>query len=650
MWVVVCLAGWLLLFALVKTFQPDGPFAIRRAFLAASVIWGIATAVSTELLSFFHAITPGMIVLFWAILDLALIAVCAAAYRNVRAALRLALPDLRDGWLILGLTAVFVAATGVIALIGAPNNVDAMTYHLPRVMHWIQNQSVAHYATYNQRQLYEGPWSEFAIMHLQLLSGSDQFSNMVQWFSMLGATLGVSLLAARLGLDRRGQIFAALFTATLPMGILQSQTNQTDYVVSFWIVCLAYYTMTLTEQTEYREGLPGFAASLGLAILTKGTGYVFGLPFVIWAGLALVRRHGWGVWKPGLAICVVVIGLNLPQMIRNAEIFPSPLGPVGYYANQAFGFAPIVSMLIRDTVIHFHPPTPAVRDAELSVLQNIHQMLGLSISDPQLSMEPFNLPLLRSQFTYNENYAGSPLHLVAIWAAMGIALARPSLRRRPGWRLWLGMLIASVGLFVALFKWQPWITRLQLPLFVLGAPIAAGVIAGAERPGATNFAAVILAATSLPFLLINPGHPVILLPDNIQRGIFGSGFRERFSIFDERFDQIGSSAPIRPQGYVAAASFIESQGCSRVGLIIDYNGYEYPLWLALSRAHPPVRIEAIATSSPPHQPVGPVNTAFSPCIVLMINQDEPPDEVTTNGRVFTRALATGTIIVYTPRP
>src|SRR5438128_446081 len=50
-------------------------------------------------------------------------------------------------------SAVLVSALGVIAAATPTTNLDSLTYHLPRVMHWIQQQSVEHFSTGNTRQL-----------------------------------------------------------------------------------------------------------------------------------------------------------------------------------------------------------------------------------------------------------------------------------------------------------------------------------------------------------------------------------------------------------------------------------------------------------------------------------------------------------------
>lgn len=192
-------------------------------------------------------------------------------------------------YIILAGTACIVIITGLIAIIAPPNTWDSMTYHMPRVMHWIQNKTVAHYPTAIQRQLYYAPWAEFAIAHLQILSDGDRFANMVQWFSMVGSLVAVSLIARELGADKKGQLFAALFVVSIPMGILQSSSTQNDYVVSFWLVCFVYYGLIILKTPNYWLA-SAIGASLGLAIMTKPIAYLYATPFLLWFLASSVKK------------------------------------------------------------------------------------------------------------------------------------------------------------------------------------------------------------------------------------------------------------------------------------------------------------------------------------------------------------------------
>jgi len=56
-----------------------------------------------------------------------------------------------------------------------PYNWDSLTYHLPRIMHWVQNKSVAHYATNIDRQIASPPLAEFINLHIYLLMGKKMW-------------------------------------------------------------------------------------------------------------------------------------------------------------------------------------------------------------------------------------------------------------------------------------------------------------------------------------------------------------------------------------------------------------------------------------------------------------------------------------------
>ena len=140
------------------------------------------------------------------------------------------------------LAVVFIIGVlAIIAYVSPPNDWDSMTYHMGRVMHWLQNGSVVHYPTHIMRQLGYPPWGEFAIMHLQALAGSDRFAPLVQWVGMLGCLIGVSLIVQEFGYDTKRQLFAAVIVATIPAGILQSTSTKNNYMVSFWLVCFVFY-------------------------------------------------------------------------------------------------------------------------------------------------------------------------------------------------------------------------------------------------------------------------------------------------------------------------------------------------------------------------------------------------------------------------
>ena len=103
-----------------------------------------------------------------------------------------------------------------IALVSPPNTPDAMLYHMPRVVYWLEHHNVSLYPTIYPPQAFMPPWSEYALTHLFALAEGDRFVNLVQWFSLVGCGLGVSLVARSLGAAPLGQVFAAAAAMTIP--------------------------------------------------------------------------------------------------------------------------------------------------------------------------------------------------------------------------------------------------------------------------------------------------------------------------------------------------------------------------------------------------------------------------------------------------
>nr|HMQ53428.1 4-amino-4-deoxy-L-arabinose transferase [Anaerolineae bacterium] len=213
----------------------------QQAVLSGSILWGVYLALVTEGLSLLHQLHFGAVVIVWSLPLLGagwLLARNGSLWRRPN----LWVPPWPLG-LIAGLVLLLVTVSGGLALFSAPNNWDSMTYHLSRVMHWHQNQTVAHYSTHELRQLYQNPWAEFAILHFQLLAGTDRWANLVQWLAYVGSLVGVSFIAGQFGAQATGRYLTALIAATVPMAVLQAVTTQNDLVLSFWLVCLVSFIL-----------------------------------------------------------------------------------------------------------------------------------------------------------------------------------------------------------------------------------------------------------------------------------------------------------------------------------------------------------------------------------------------------------------------
>ncbi|MBF0618797.1 MAG: glycosyltransferase family 39 protein [Candidatus Omnitrophica bacterium] len=443
----------------------------REAFLAALAVLGALVVVFTESLSFFAALNFWTVLLLWSL-------ACAAAgglfLRNSSGAvvktpaLRLALSEA----FMLALIGLLLGVTLFIGVYAPPNTWDAMTYHMPRVLHWAQNHGVMNYPTNISRQLVYLPYAEYAILQAQVLSGSDRFANLVQWMALLGSAVGVSLVVRELGGTRFGQIAAALGFCTLPGALLEATGTKNNLVAAYWTVSLAVFILIFIRSGKIRWILLS-AVALGLGLLTKSTGLLFGVPFIILA-LSAGKVPSGRKFLLTVAVVVAVMVLTGPFALRLMQIKVNLVDAmkIGSAAVERFGPAETASNVVRGIGTELALPVNGWNSAILGAVSAIHQGLGIGMSDPKTTIvEDF-----RVAFLLDEDTVDNPLQMLFILAAACIFLIM--FRQYP--LLW-GYTLAFAGgvlLFNATVKWQPSVTRFHLPFFALALPWAVAVCSG----------------------------------------------------------------------------------------------------------------------------------------------------------------------------
>ncbi|MEH1884934.1 ArnT family glycosyltransferase [Nostoc sp.] len=546
----------------------------RESLILTSTYWGILIVAITESLNIFQLINFGSVLITWASICIILIYIYFRLnYQNPKildknksSQVNIQIPSLRN--LLFGIGFV-VATVGLIAIIAPPNNWDSMDYHMSRVAHWIQNHSVAHYPTNYTPQLYQNPWSEFVILHFQILSGGDYFADLVQWFSMIGCIIAVSLIAKKLGADVRGQVFSAVVTATIPMGILQASSTQNDYVLSFWVVCLAYYLLSAIqgETSDILMNSFKIGSSTGLAILSKGTAYFYIFPFLIWFSLFQIKRLRWKVWKPALIVGSISLLLNLGHSLRNYNLFASPLGEPGNYSNEVYGINILFSNVLRNIALHIGTPVGLWNGIANRLIQIIHIFIGVDVNDPRITFsKTFFVPGGWSTIgiSGNENSAGNLVHLVLIIICMTIFMTRKEIRKQ---KYLFDYFIAALSTFIIFcyfVKWQAWNSRLHLPFFVLLSPFLGIVLSKLEKQRIAIIIVTFLLISSLPWVFLNRFRPII----------------DSNNIFQvSRIEQYFTNRPYLKTTYAGAVEFLNSKKCSNIGLSMGNDPWEYPFWV-----------------------------------------------------------------------
>lgn len=653
---IVGLLPILTLLLMFYIFSKEG-YCWRISAINAAVVWGVVVAISTEMLSAFDVLTRGWVLGIWVTIALLLFAFLGSrTQKEIQGQTSIAKSGgqiTREYQLAIWAVGLMAAITGLIAFMAPPNTWDSMAYHMARVAHWIQNGTVRHYSTIYLPQLYHPPWAEFAIAHLQILSNSDRFANSIQWLSMVGCVLGVSLIAKLLGADCRAQVFSSVLIATIPMGIMQASSTQNDFVVAFWLVCFVVYVLRiLTKRSEWElkgsvawEPVFGAGASLGLALLTKGTAYIYSAPFVVWFTFVLMKRCPWRALQAGIAMVLIVAILNGGHFFRNVQLFGFPLTSGGEsYLNELWTPSVLVSNIIRNISLHMGTPFTVANVAIEKVILWLHGMLGIAANDPRTSAWLIDMRFSIHRMDTVEDFAGNPLHVLMISVSIAAFIFHKSLRAQQYIVGYLVSVLAMFLLFNLLLKWQPWHSRLHLPMFVLFAPFVGIVTLHWCSPHISSIMAILLVA-SLPWALANQTRSLVPV------------FKQHRSILTE--DRLKQYFPKqgRPlmEPYIGATAFLRARNLRSIGLMLPYNPFEYQLWVLLkgggSDAHlEHVEVDNVSSSATALD----TTTKFIPEAIISVHDEhdivQERTELRTGTGTYQRAWSRDQVEVYLLRP
>lgn len=550
----------------------------RERLLELSLATVAILAVATEFFSAFHAIS------FLSAL-ITTLAIGALWWRGWIA------PKLAWRWptavLAAGAAGLW-AVEGLTALVSPPNSSDAMAYHMPRIVYWIQQGSVEFFATPYLNQIMLQPLNEYVVMHLQLLTGGDLLANMVAWLATGGYVVAASVVAKALGGSKLQQALAAFFAATLPNGILQASGVKNEALLSLLLLSMVYFALV---RKPWHAGL-----ACALACLTKGTAFLFAGPLLLLL---------WPRAIPHAALLVLLI--NGPFFWRNIDLSGSPLGFDSAHAdgkyrwrNDYLGWQPLASNLVR----HFTEQVGARPDSwnqrVYEVALSLHRSMGLNANDAATTW-PFT-EYVAPRSANHETDGNNRWHFALILVAGLYCLRRPrSLEVRI-----LAAIAISILAFSFYLKWQPFMLRMWLPLYVLAVSVAAVAAGRLHWLAQATLCLFLLNGTRLP-LLQNWVRP-LRGPENMF-----TQTREDLYYSDMR------PWKVRPQ-YEEVMAGLRASPCREIAFDINYFQLEYPIQALLLERDRGYRFVHVNTTNPSRKYEGRM-AGIRPCMLVCLACD-----------------------------
>jgi hypothetical protein len=587
----------------------------------------------TELTSVGHHFTRGTVLGCW----LAVAAVLLfTSFRALAASLKATLASFRPhpirriaaglrteaaAWL-----AIPVFYLGVLVYLGLaylPSNADSLDYHLARVEHWIQDQSVAPFAAHFAAQIDYPALAEYNLAHFHLLLGGDRLDGFVQLFAAVVCVVAVSEITRLFGGTRLVQVGAVVICSTIPSVVLSATSTENNLVVASMGACLLFVLIGQPLAPWWRfAGLTGLAA--GLAIATKGTAILLIGPtaamLLVWRivtenGASLLAKVGRTVVVVGL-VGVMVGLLAGPSLYVNQRLFGSLDGPDAQAVLSAdLTWRAAGANIVRATAANFmigngtSGPETAISRFALAKFHGLYGAFGVRQDNLNYFEGPdtgIYFDAFRVQnydvWARSEDEGADPLQVVLLCIAGGacVILVVRGNRRMRVLALMAGTLTLGYLLLAGIARWQVFEVRFFIPLFVAWAPLIALALAQCSR-WLLRIVMVVLAVACLPQLLDNAERPVL-------RDSYGANpLAPYFLDSSDRTYVVNTAA-----GVETLTALLAQSTCHQLGLG-DFVAIEYPVWVGLRDAHWRGEIEDVNVQNPSARYE---SRDFHPCAVL----------------------------------
>lgn len=482
------------------------------------------------------------------------------------------------------LMATFFTVLFVQGLFSAPNTTDTMTYHLPRVMFWFSEGTVFPSTTYTIND-FLSPFGDYLLMILYGVGEGDRWLFLLQWLSAIGCVWVVGILAELLFPKAQLANQSRLWAVVLPTLALQSVSTQIELFVSFLVLAVTCLIVKAMHNPEMQDWWI-LAPTLALALLTKAT-VVFFIP--IWLLYWCVHRKNLDPSKVPYRIisasCTLALLMVSVFALQNLRLYGTIQGKmlltegIEYHLTNDRLSAPIlVSNLVRNLFVHL--PVPILAPSAQETIETLHARLGQPLNDPAATWMGTEFQV--SSVVYpQEDLVSNPLHfglflLLTVLLFLHWKKTSTSLR----WLLISGWLFFFS--FSLVLKWQPWHSRLHLPIFFLISILIAKWLQDKQR--LNRLLLGLSAILSICLIGLNVSRPFI---DYTWIAPLARGFVTQHRSLPTPFYSTARSQQYflaRPEWFAPTQSMLSEIPTSTKFSSVCFDiidGFEYPFWAVL---------------------------------------------------------------------
>ncbi|PCJ25833.1 MAG: hypothetical protein COA97_07070 [Flavobacteriales bacterium] len=548
---------------------------VRLSIIRGVLIFSLLVLGVTEILSLFSSLNYLNLLVWWSLIDLILIYFIIKKksfndYLSFKSRFKKTVNSFsRLEKFLIGFTMFILFGIFIQGAVYPTNNWDSMSYHMARIIHWIQNENLEHYRTTIYPQLTSAPFSEQMILTVNLLVGNDLFSNTVQLFYLIGLGITISIIAKQLGLNRFGQILSSFILICIPEVILLSSSTHNEIVLCFFMVMGIYFLIkTLKQQTAINFMVLG--CCLGMATATKHTAYIYIAPFIaVWILLQLHKilfKKQKVIWISYVLLIGSFMIINAGHYSRNyqltSNVFGSDEETTRYYVNEKHSVSMMISNVSRNLSNQFG--VPKIAPISYRLTKKIHELINIDLNDPEITSHEYNVDPLAT----HENNGANIYHVILMLLSM-VWIIFTIKKRDKRVVIYSMAIVLSFLLFCFYLKWQPW-AKLHVPFFIFYSVVLAHFLIHTLKSKILLSLAVAGFMTyATLILLFNFSRPYLTFPP----------FTSEIKMTDDRYQKYFSRFFKYHTDFKVVNDLIALNNLKNIGLMYGKYGMEYQLFL-----------------------------------------------------------------------
>lgn len=546
---------------------------IIKSFLVLCSILVLAT----ETLSYFNLLNAVNIIVFWCLFLFFLIfclfklrfSLKKFVYKKIIFLIHLFASLTLFQKLIIGFISTSLITLFIQGIVYPPNNWDSLTYHLTRIMHWVSNESVDHFPSHVLRNLYQPPFSEYFVLNINLIMGNDYLSNSIELLFLVFCLICINLILKKFKISLTNRLIIIFLTITIPSVLLQASTTKNDIICAFFILSTIFFSINVIENLKI-DNFVFLGLSIGLGMLTKGTFYLFCSPILALLLIILlqktIKEKSIDVLYKGALTVILVLSLNICHFYRNFQINNDILNidvqEEKMYSNSKMNATLFLSNIIKNSGLH-------LTNSLDSFIKYTHtDILKTPLNNYETNYLNINYSS-QTITTTHEDLVPNSYHFIIIIIAFIFFIFLYFLSKefkKKSYLFILLIIIFQILIFNGFLKWQPWHTRLHIPIFITSM-LFLGIIMEKNK----LYKKLIL--FTMPIAVF--GFYFNCIYNNIRPFITNIRYTKEIYVTDSRYKKYFANQLYLYQDYAKIMNFVDEKNIKSIGL--ELTDWEYPL-------------------------------------------------------------------------